>query len=334
VIPIVTETLASTPADTGVVARRARRLSGATLREYGIVLVLLVLFVALALSSDAFLTTTNLKNVIDGAVPVGLVACALTIVILAGGFDLSAGAIFAVSAILGVKLSNSVSPVVGIAGGIAVGCGLGLINGLLCTVGRVNHFVGTLGTWIAFGGAATAISAGSLILVKDPSFANLANADVLGFHLSTWIFLATALFFGFLLNRTTFGRQAFGTGGNIAAARLAGISVNRTIATTYVLSGGFAALAGLIVAGRSLSVNADTGSGLIFEAIAAFLIGGNSVHGGVGAIWRTVVGVFILALIANGLNLLGMDPIYQRIVQGTVIVIAVAVDAWTRQRQV
>jgi len=312
---------------------RTTWLRASVLREYGVVLVLLVLFVALAFSSDAFLTTSNLKNVIDGAVPVGLIAVAGTLVIIAGGFDLSAGAIFAVSAVVGVKISNEVSPVVGILAGVLLGCGLGALNGLLVTVGRVNHFVGTLGTWIAFGGVATAISGASLILVDDPSFANLANTDVLGFHVSTWILLAVALLFGFLLNRTTFGRQAFGTGGNAAAARLSGISVNRIVATTYVLSGGVAALAGLIVAARSLTVTGDTGSGIIFEAIAAILVGGNSVLGGEGAIWRTIVGVLILALIANGLNLLGLDPIYQQVVQGAIIVIAVATDAWTRQHR-
>jgi ribose transport system permease protein len=329
----VTETVASPPPKARLAALRAHWFRVSTLREYGVVLVLIVLFIALSLSSDAFLTTSNLKNVIDGAVPVGLIACAGTLVIIAGGFDLSAGAIFAVSAVVGVKVSNEVSPIVGIAAGILLGCGLGALNGLLVTVGRVNHFVGTLGTWIAYGGVATAISGASLLLVKDASFGNLANADVLGLHLSTWIFLAVALCFAFLLNRTTFGRQAFGTGGNQAAARLSGISVNRIVATTYVLSGGVAALAGLIVAARSLTVTGDTGAGIVFEAIAAILVGGNSVLGGEGAIWRTIVGVFILALIANGLNLLGLDPIYQHVVQGVIIVIAVATDAWTRQHR-
>ncbi len=326
-------TPASTPPSTS--ARSGGRVGGlrlSTLRDYGIVAFLVLLFVVLSLTTDTFLTVNNLKNVVDGAVAMGLIACAGTIVIIAGGFDLSAGAIFAVSAIVGVKVSNEASPLVGIVVGVVVGCGLGLINGLLCTVGRINDFVATLGTMIAFGGAATAISGSGLLLINDPSFGNFANTDVLGFHLSTWILVAIALFCAFLLNRTVFGRQVFGTGGNLAAARLSGVPINRVKAAAYVLSGGVAAVAGLIVAARSLSVSATTGSSIIFDALAAILIGGNSVLGGEGAIWRTMVGVFILAVISNGFNLLGVDPLYQQIVSGTIILVAVGADAWTRRR--
>jgi ribose transport system permease protein len=108
-----------------------------------------------------------------------------------------------------------------------------------------------------------------------------------------------------------------------------GVPINRTLTAAYLLSGGFAATAGLIVAARSLSVSATTGANLIFDALAAILIGGNSVY---GAIWRTAVGVFILALISNGFSLLGVDPIYQQVVSGSLILIAVGLDAWVRQR--
>lgn len=314
-----------------------RRFSGlrlSTLRDYGIVIFLIALIIALWVSTDTFMTVNNIKNVIDGAVAVGLIACAGSIVIMAGGFDLSAGAIFAVAAIVGVKVSNEASPLVGILVGILVGAGLGLINGLLTTVGRINHFVATLGTMIAFGGMAVAISGSGLILVNDPSFANIANTDVLGFHISSWVLVAIALLCGFLLNWTVFGRHVFGTGGNLAAARLSGVPINRTLIACYVLSGGVAAVAGLIVAARSLSVSATTGANIIFDALAAILIGGNSVFGGEGAIWRTMIGVAILAVISNGFNLLGVDPLYQQIVSGTLIIVAVGLDAWVRRRSV
>jgi ribose transport system permease protein len=325
-------TIAPTPTEPPVSAERRRMPNLATLRNYGVIAFLVALFVGLSVGTDTFLTVSNLKNVLDGGVPVGLIACAGTIVLMAGGFDLSAGAIFAVSAIVGAKVSNDVSPIVGIFVAILAGCGLGLINGLLCTVGRINHFVGTLGTMIAYGGVAVALSGSGLILITDPSFANVANTDVLGLHLSSWILVALALLCGFLLNRTVFGRHVFGAGGNLAAARLSGVPINRTLTTAYVLSGGFAAVAGVIVAARSLSVSATTGGNLIFDALAAILIGGNSVYGGDGAIWRTMVGVFILALISNGFNLLGFDPIYQQVVSGALILIAVGLDSWVRKR--
>jgi ribose transport system permease protein len=304
----------------------------AKLRDYGILMFLVALLVALSLSTDTFLTVSNLKNVVDGAVATGLIAVVGTIVVIAGGFDLSAGAIFAVAAIVAAKASNGTSPVVGMLAGVLVGSGLGLVNGLLCTVGRINNFVGTLGTMIAYGGLATALSGSGLLLINDPSFGDIANTSLLGVHLSTWIFIVVALLCGFLLNWTVFGRHAFASGGNVAAARLSGVPINRTLAGAYVLSGAVAGLAGIIVAAQSLSVSATSGSDIIFQALAAILIGGNSVLGGEGAIWRTMVGVFILALISNGFNLLGVDPLYQQIVSGTIILIAVGSDAWTRRR--
>ncbi|MFE7835112.1 ABC transporter permease [Streptomyces sp. NPDC057474] len=307
------------------------RITGAaTLRDGAVVLFLILLFVVLSFTTDTFLTVGNLKNVVDSSVGMGLIACAGTVVIIAGGFDLSAAAIFAVSAIVGVKVGNHTQPALGIAAGILAGCVLGLVNGLLVTVGRINHFVGTLGTMIAYGGLATAISGSGLLLVTDPSFANFANTQFLGFRLSSWFFVGVALLCSFLLNFTVFGRQAFATGGNLAAARLSGVSTGKTLVAAYILSGGAAAIAGLVVAARSLSVGASSGANLIFDALAAILIGGNSVLGGQGAIWRTLVGVFTLALISNGFNLIGVDPIYQQIVSGSIILLAVGVDAWTR----
>ncbi|MBS1885877.1 MAG: ABC transporter permease [Actinobacteria bacterium] len=301
------------------------------LRDFGIAGVLLALFVGLSFGSSVFLTSENLKNVAEQSVAVGLLATAGSLVIIAGGFDLSAGAIFAVSAIVGAKLANSTGIVEGYLIGILVGALLGLINGIICTVGRINHFVGTLATSIVFFGVATKISGGALIVVPNQGFSDLANTQILGLKSSTWIFVAFALLCGFILNFTVLGRYIFATGGNIQAARLSGVPTAVTQAFTYVLSGGAAGLAGLIVASRTLSVNAQTGNGIIYNALAAILIGGNSVLGGEGAIWRTVCGVLILTLIANGFNLLGIDPLYQQIVTGLIILLAVGLDAWTRR---
>jgi ribose transport system permease protein len=324
------ETAASSTVDEPRVPSRGVSLS--RVRDYGIVVFVVVLFVVLSFSSGVFLTVGNLKNVVDGSVAMGMIACAGTLVIIAGGFDLSAGAVFAVAAIVGAKASNSLGAGAGVGIGVLVGAGLGLVNGVLCTVGRINHFVGTLGTSIAFAGIATAISGSSLILIASSGFGDLAGTDIAGFNSSTVIFVVVALVCAFLLNRTVFGRHVFGSGGNLSAARLSGVPVNRVLIGCYVLSGAVAGLAGLIVASRTLSVNAQTGTNIIFDALAAILIGGNSVLGGEGAIWRTIVGVFVLALISNGFNLLGIDPLYQQIVNGTIILIAVAMDAWTRRR--
>lgn len=302
-------------------------------RDYGIAVVAIGLFIVLAVTTENFLTVQNLKNVGDQSVAVGIIACAGTLVIIAGGFDLSAGAIFAVAAILGAKVSNATGAEIGILAGLACGAALGLVNGLLCTYGRVNHFVGTLATSFAFAGLATILSGASLILIDDESFANLAGTSIFGIKSSTIIFALVAIGCAILLNRTVFGRGMFASGGNLRAARLSGISVDRIVIATYVVSGLAAAIAGLIVISRTLSVNADVGGDIILTAIAAILVGGNSILGGEGAIWRTIVGVFVLSLISNGFNLNGIDPLYQQIVTGGIIVFAVSADAWAKKRQ-
>ncbi|HWI22949.1 MAG TPA: ABC transporter permease [Baekduia sp.] len=328
---MIATTSATETVETPLPATRKRSLNLGRVRDYAVLIFLLALIVALSISTSTFLTLDNFKNVLETATPLGMVACAGTIVIVSGGLDLSAGAIFLVASILAAKVSNDVSPAVGIVAGLLVGCGLGAINGLLTTVGRVNPFVGTLGTMTAFGGLAVVLSGSGLIFIEDPAFGNVADTQILGFALSTWLLVVVALLCGFLLNRTIFGQHAFGTGGNLVAARLSGVPINRTLTYGYMLSGTVAALAGIIIAARTLSISPAGGSALIFDALAAILIGGNSVFGGAGAIWRTMVGVLIITLIANGFNLLGVDPIYQQVVSGILILVAVSSDAWVRR---
>ncbi|WP_350351647.1 ABC transporter permease [Microbacterium sp. A8/3-1] len=327
---ITTDTAAVLSGAPSAAATRQRRV--ALLRDVGIGILPVILFLVLTFTTDSFFTADNLRNVLNGAVALGLIACAGTVVIIAGGFDLSAAAIFAVAGVSAALVSNETSAPVGILVGLVVGCGLGLINGVLVSVGRVNQFVGTLGTMIAYAGLATALSGSGLIIIADPAFASSANTTILGLRSASWVLIIFAVVCAVLLNLTVFGRHAYATGGNASAARLSGVSVNRTLIVAYVLSGGAAALAAVLTAGTSLSVSATSGSGLIFDALAAILIGGNSILGGRGAIWRTIVGVLTLALISNGFNLLGVDPNYQQMVSGIIILVAVAVDAWTRRR--
>lgn len=302
-------------------------------REYSIVGFLVAIFVVLSFTSNVFLSTTNLENVLDQAVAVGLVACAGALVIIAGGFDLSAGAIYVLSGVLAAKVANSTSAEVGIAAGIAAAVGLGAVNAVICTVGRINPFVGTLATSIFFAGIATVISGGGFVIIEDPSFAALSDS-VFGVKVSILIFAAFALLCAFLLNRTVFGRRLFATGDNLEAARLSGIRTHRVQAATYLLSGLAAGIAGVVVASRALSVASTSGTAnnLIFDALGAILVGGISLYGGSGAIWRVLVGVFILALISNGFNLNGVDPLYQQMMTGILILAAVGADVWFRRR--
>lgn len=317
--------------EAGTQVRTRPWMNVGVIRDYAIVGFFVALVIVLSISSDVFLSEQNLKNVIDQAVAVGLVACAGSLVLMAGGFDLSAGAIYVAAGVVSAQVANSTSAGVGIAAGIGIGASLGLINALLCTVLRLNAFVATLGTSIAFAGLATVLSGGTFTFIQDESFGKLSQS-VLGVKVSTWIFVAFVAACAFVLNKTVLGRWILATGGNPTAARLSGVPINITLAFTYVLSGAAAGVAAVIVASRSMSVSGTNGSDVVFDALAAILIGGVSVAGGEGAIWRVIIGVFILALISNGFNLNGIDPLYQQVVSGLLILVAVGVDTWLRRR--
>lgn len=312
--------------------RKPRRLALSTLRDYGIVLSLGILFVVLALTSDAFLTTTNLLNILDQSASVGIIACAGTLVIIAGGFDLSVAAVFALSGVVAAAVANELGAPVGLAAGVAAGTTAGAMNGALTTVGRVNPFIATLATMIMFRGAALVLTGGLLILVSDPSFTGPGRETLVGIRYPVWIFVAFAVGSSIVLTRTRFGRYVFACGGNAEAARLSGIRVGLIRGATFAISGFAAGLAGVISASRVSTGQADAGTGMELTAIAAVVIGGTSIMGGEGAIWRTVLGVLLLALIGNGFNLLGVEPTYQQMFQGAIIATAALIDVWVRRR--
>jgi ribose transport system permease protein len=302
------------------------------LRDYGVLISFLILFVALSLSSPVFFTRTNLLNILAQSAPIGIIACGATLVIIGGGFDLSAGAVFAVSGVVATMVARDVDPVLGFVLAPIVGAGFGLTNGGLVTLLRINPFVATLASGMMIRGLAVVLTGGFLILVEDPDFTVLGRGSVVGIRYSVFIFTAVILGAGFLLSRTVFGRYVYAVGGNAEAARLSGIRVGLIKSLTFMISGACAGLAGVISASRVSTGQADAGVGLELSAIAAVVIGGTSIMGGEGAIWRTVIGVLLIALIGNGFNILGIAPFYQNIVQGAIIVVAVAVDALARRK--
>jgi len=325
---------AAPPAEDAPPARPVvARLRGAGIRDFGIVFGFVALFLVLSLSSDAFLTQRNLLNVLDQSAAVGIIACGATLVIIAGGFDLASGAIFAVSGVVAAMVAKSTgSPAAGIAAGIAAGGLCGLFNAVLVTVGGINAFVATLASSIMLRGLGLLLTSGMIVTVPMLGFQSLAQSKLLGAKYSVWLLAAFIVLTWFLLSRTAFGRYVYAVGGNAEAARLSGLRVEVIRGATFVISGFAAGLAGVIVASRTGSAQADAGVGLELSAIAAAVIGGTSIMGGEGAIWRTVLGVLLLAMITNGSNLLDVDPTYQQILTGAIIVAAVSVDAWSRRR--
>jgi ribose transport system permease protein len=302
------------------------------IREYGIVVVFLILFVTLSVSNDRFFQRQNFFNILDQWAAVGLLASAATICIVCGIFDLSVGAIVSVSAVVACKVANGSSPWVGVLAGVGTGLGLGIANGVVVQVTRINSFIGTLATSIVFAGLAIIITGGNIVTVLDPGFGTLGQNDWGGLKFTGWVFLGFAAVAGIVLARSRFGRYVYAVGGNAEAARLSGIRVGLTRGACFALSGLAAGIAGVLLASRTTSAQADLGRGLELTAISAAILGGTSILGGEGAVWRGVMGVLLLALIGNGFNLLGIDTTYQQIVQGGLILVAVAADQLLRRR--
>lgn len=308
---------------------------GARVRDYGIVVALVAIVIALSLSTDTFLSTGNLVNLLDQCAVVGLLATGATVCIISGVFDLTASATLALSAIVGVQLVRTVGVLGGFAAAVVAGALLGLVTGTIVVRSGVNSFIATLATSIIYRGLAVVVTAGSIIYPlpeQAEDFGMLTWPSVFGLTSATIVFVVVVAGIGVLIAATTFGRRVYAVGGNVEAARLSGIRVGQIHVAVYVVSGICSALAGLILASRAGSAQSSMATGMELTAIAAAVIGGTSILGGEGAIWRGVVGALLLTLIGNGFNLLGWDTIYQQVVQGCLILVAVAVDRYLRKR--
>jgi ribose transport system permease protein len=298
----------------------------------GIAIPFVIALVALSLISDSFLRFQNLANILDQQAGIIIVACAGTLVIIAGGLDLSVGAVYGLAGATSAIVASSTSTPAGIAAGLAVGLAVGLANGVVVTRFRVNPLIGTLAMSFVVSGIGAIVTRGNLIVIFDhPDFQGFAATRILGITSAAVMMIGIAIVTAVLLSRTTFGRYVYAVGGNVQAARLGGVRVNAIRIATYALSGMAAALAGVIDASRVLSAQASSGQFLTFTVLTGIIVGGTSILGGEGAVQRTVIGCLFVALIANGFNLLGLDPFYQQITLGVILLLAVALDAWSRK---
>ena len=304
-------------------------------REGGIIYPFIILFIVLALwKGETFYGKTNLLAILDQQSSTLIIAAAGTLVLVAGGIDLSVGATYALASVVATKLALSTSPMLAIGAGIAVGLAVGLVNGVIATFFRINSLIATLGMSFVVGGLAGLVTSGNLIIAYSaPGFANLARTSFLGVTTATWTMIAVVVALGIVLSRTIFGRYIYASGSNAEAARLAGVRVQWIRLLTFTISGGAAALGGIIDASRVLSAQASNGgTALTFTVLAGIVVGGTSILGGEGAIWRTVVGTLFIALIGNGFVLLALNPLYEQITLGGILLIAVGGDAWSRLR--
>lgn len=294
---------------------------------------LIVLFVALAVASPHFLTATNLSSVIRQTAVINIMALGMTMIIVAGGIDLSVGSILALSGLLGCMALERGQPiVVGILVGVLAGLACGFLNGTMTTRLNINPFIVTLGTLGIYRGTTLIISSGLPVHNLPKDFSYLGEGSLVGVPFVLWVLLICGVLVHILLEHTRTGRYAFAIGSNPDAAFYAGIPVAFHTTVVYAAGGLLTGLAGMIECSRLMTGQPTAGQGYELQAIAAVVIGGGSLRGGEGSVVGTLIGAFIMGLLANGSDLLGISPYLQQAIIGAVIIAAVFLDEIRKRR--
>lgn len=297
----------------------------------GPLVALVLLSAVMAILSDTFLTFINLFNVGTQIAVIAILALGSTYVIVSGGIDLSVGSVLALSGIVFGKLVVDLPLPVALLAALGIGALAGLTNGLLITIGRLPPFIATLAMLSAARGLALVISGGIPLSRIPTAIRTLGSGDVLNIPLPVLLMVVMFLITAAILRYTYLGRCMYAIGGNEEAARLSGINVSAQKLLIYALSGLFAGVAGLLLTARLASAQPQAGVGFELDAIAAVVIGGASLAGGVGSAFGTLVGAFILGVLRNGLNLLNVSAFWQQVVIGGVIALAVMTDTLRRR---
>lgn len=299
-------------------------------KNYGIFVVFIVLVIILMiLSPNAFAKPRNLINVVKQASINGVLACGMMFVIIAGGIDLSAGSVVALSGVVAAYLAQmqGIPIILPILGALGTGALIGLINGFGAAYAELPPFIITLATMSIVRGAALILSGGSPVFGLQEQFEGIAGISIANvIPILVLYFLLIAVFSGFILNKTVFGRHVYAIGGNSITAKVSGINVKSMLLRVYIICGVFSGIAGLLIASRTMQGSPTVGVGYEMDAIAAVVIGGVSMSGGSGKWYGTIIGALLLALISNGLDILGVSSNFQQIIKGIIIAIAVYLD--------
>jgi ribose transport system permease protein len=309
----------------------AHRYGAALLQTYGIVLAFVILVAVVGAMNPEFATRTNVFNLFSEWAPAGIMAVAMTFVILTGGFDLSIAAGFSLCAVTAAGLGRTEDPAVAFLAALAVGLAIGLVNGILVAGARINPFIATIGTGFILGGIALVVTGNIAYIVENPDFGTIGAGRWHGFPYSGMMLVFFLVSGALVLAKTVYGQSIYAVGGNAEASRLSGIRVGITIGSAYVLSGLSMGLAGIITASQLNSAQANIDPNIVFDVITIVVVGGTSLTGGVGSMWRTAVGLGIIATISNAFSLADINPYYQDIVKGSIIVGAAGLDVYARR---
>lgn len=299
------------------------------LERLGPLLGLILLVIVITILNNSFIAPSNIFNLLRQVSINGLIAFGMTFVILTGGIDLSVGSILALSSALSaIMMTNGVDPILALLIGALIGLILGAVNGVLVTFGKMAPFIATLATMTIFRGLTLVVTDGNPItnLGDNILFQMFGKGYFLGIPVPAITMLLVFILLYFVLHKTVFGKHTYAIGGNEKAAFISGIKVNRVKIMIYAISGLMAALAGAILTSRLNSAQPTAGTAYELDAIAAVVLGGTSLTGGKGRIFGTLIGVLIIGVLNNGLNLLGVSSFYQQVIKGIVILIAVLLD--------
>lgn len=288
---------------------------------------LIFLVLALTFSTNTFLVQTNLISVLRQVCVNCFIAFGITCVLIGGGIDLSVGSNVAAAGVIAVRMANANLPVwVAVLAALCFGAALGLFNGYIVSHTTIPPFIVTLSTQIIIRGVSYILTGGQPAQCTNDAFNFMGTGSVFGLPIPVLIVTLVLIVLYFIVNRTTFGRHIYATGGNPEAAKYAGINIKWVQMRVFMISGIMAALAGVVLAARLYSGQPSVGEGFERDAIAASVLGGTSFNGGIGTLGGTVIGVLIIGVLNNGMNLLKINSYWQFVVKGLVILGAVYID--------
>jgi ribose transport system permease protein/putative xylitol transport system permease protein len=302
---------------------------GSLLAKQGILIAFIAFLIGFTIANPKFLTPDNVLSVIRSSAILGVMALGVTFVVISGNLDLSVGSMMSFSTIVVLDLHDKIGPALAIPAMFAMTLALGALIGFLVGYLKLNSLIVTLGMLSAIHGLTLTYSGGKNMDIADKEgtwFSVFGQGTALGLPVPILMFVAVAAFLGLVLGKTSFGRKVYAVGGNGTAATFSGIPRARTVFMCYLISAACVATAGLIQASRSLGSQNTVGQGLELEVLAAVILGGASLLGGSGTIFKTVIGVLILGFIQNGLLLIGLQFYVQFIVTWVIIILAVWLD--------
>jgi L-arabinose transport system permease protein len=297
------------------------------LGDWGLVVLFVVAMLVVSLLVPNFMTQRNMLGLLQSVVTIGIVACTMMFCLASRDFDLSVGSIVAFTGMVAVMASNATGSILlGLLAALACGTFVGFLNGTVIAKLKINALITTLATMQIVRGLALISSDGRAVGINDPGFYQLALSRFLGVPTPIWVMAVAFAIFGFLLNRTVFGRNTLAIGGNPEASRLAGVNVDWMRIWIFTLQGLVCAVAGILLASRITSGQPNAAIGLELAVISACVLGGVSLAGGRAAMTGVIVGVLIIGVAENVMNLLNIQAFYQYVVRGVILLIAVLLD--------